>query len=179
MASDLKTCAETPSGRRPSREQLPSLDDIDIPADIQPDSSWTRQMLELADHIGGHAVLKIVAAFGGDYVYISGDPSRSPFTDILDTETTAIIARAYGGNRLAVPTGKAALARAKRAGLIAAVRAGMMSAGDAARILRTSRSYMSHLVNATDEAAGATPVRIGCRAADPRQIDMFNQPADK
>jgi len=163
---------------RVPRTELPSIDTLPIPDDARPDRSWSQRMLEMAAHIGARPTLAIVEAFGGDYLYISKDPARSPLSGILDTDAINKFTFAYGGTMVAIPTGAAAIRKAKRAGLIAAVRAGKISAADAARIMRMSRTYVSHLINATDEGTDAVPAVQLPSVTDTRQMDLFAEPND-
>ena len=155
-----------------SRADLPRLDELPIPEDVQPCRGWTEQMREMADHIGPYATLCIVAAHGGAQVYISRKAESCPFRDVVDTETTEILANVYGGNRFQVPVGRVAVDRARRAAIIAAVRNGQMTGADAQRILGTSRTYVAHLVNQTQEGQNAQPARVSARH-DPRQHKLF------
>ncbi|HEU4958990.1 MAG TPA: hypothetical protein VFT56_01165 [Sphingomonas sp.] len=155
-----------------SRADLPRLDQLPIPEDVQPGRGWTEQMLEMAAHIGPYATLCIVAAHGGAQVYISRKPESCPFADVIDEEAARILASVYGGNRFQVPVGRAAVDRARRASIIAAVRAGQMTGADAQRILGTSRTYVAYLVNQTAEGQNAEPARAR-RRHDPRQTDLF------
>lgn len=156
--------------------RLPKLHELPIPRDAQPGPGWTGQMHEMADHIGAHATLSIVDAFGGQQIYVSSKPEQCPFATVVDEATARTIARIYGGNRILIPVGRAAVDRARRAGVIAAVRAGELSGADAQRIIGTSRTYVSHLVNHTDEGQNAAPTR-GLKR-DPRQPDLFADPAE-
>lgn len=157
------------------RDDLPRLDELPIPRDVRPGPGWTEQMLEMADHIGPYATLVIVDRFGGTPVYISQDASRCPFGGVIDADTANTIARIYGRNRLDLPVGREALSRARRASLIAAVRVQKFTVIEAALIAGTSRTYMSHLVNLTDEGQNAAPLRISKRH-DPRQLGLFGEP---
>jgi hypothetical protein len=79
---------------------------------------------------------------------------------------------------LRVPVGRAALDEARRAGVIAAIREKKMTIADAVPILKTSRSYLSHLVNGTSEGEEAAPYVPKRSRVDPRQLDMFAPSAD-
>lgn len=163
-------------------DALPKLDELPIPDDAKPDRTWPPQMIEMADHIGAANTLRIVAAKAGHEVYISGDASRSPFIGLVDDQALETLARIYGcpGTRFRVPTAKAAVARARRAPIIAAVRARGLTTSAGAKILGTTISYMSYLANHGDEGAGATPPEWAKRrrVVDPRQIDMFPDRSD-
>lgn len=156
------------------RADLPSLDDIPIPPDVVPDSSWSARMLEMADHIGPYATLRIVEAFGGEKRYITADPLKNPFRELIGDEAAAILSQVYRREYYSVPVCGTALRRARRAGVLAAVRDKSITAADAARILRTSRTYLSYLVNQTSEGNNVVPFtpRIRTRV-DPRQLDIF------
>lgn len=151
------------------------LDDhanLPIPEDIVPGPGWTEQMVEWANLIGPYATLRIVEAFGGQEIYISADPERSRFKDLIGIQKAALISREYRSCRLQIPTARHALRRARRAGVIAAARRRDLSIAKAARMIGTSRPYMSELVNNSDEGADAKPFTPE-RSADSRQMDMF------
>lgn len=154
------------------RADLPRLDDLPIPPNVKIGPGWTGQMREMADHIGAFATLRICAAFGGQQLYIARDPAASPFKDVVSADAVHTVASVYNGNRLLIPVARTAITRARRAAVIAMVRAGDLSGADAARIIGTSRSYLAHLVNATDEGLdiGGEP-----RADVPSpQLDLFD-----
>lgn len=163
-----------------ARADLPRLNDLPIPDDVRAAPHWPEQMREMADWIGPLDTLRVSEAFGGEVVYISHNPQRSPFRDLLSPAQVETMARVYGGSRLTVSNALPLLRRVRRAGVIAATRAGRLTIMDAARICGTSRTYMSHLVNQTSEGAGAPALAVVPRrvAHDPRQIDMFETPAD-
>lgn len=155
------------------RVDLPRAEELPIPADVQPGPGWTEQMLEMAAHVGAFDTLAIVAALGGQSIYIPRDKAKSPFAEIVGEAAVATLAWVYGGHHYAVPVGRAALARARRAPVLAAVRAKRMTTADAARLLGTSRTYLAHLANQTDEGAAATPIQLS-RKRDTRQIELFS-----
>lgn len=158
-----------------ARADLPRLDELPIPADVAVDAGWPESMREMADYIGAYDTLRVSEALGGEEIYIAHDPARSPLRDVLDAEKVEVIARVYGGSRYAVPTASRLLRSVRRAGIIAAVRAGTLTGADAARICRTSRTHMAYLVNQTAEGRGAAPAGLARRPRhDPRQIDMFD-----
>jgi len=164
--------------RRKGKAKLPKLYELPIPADIRPGPGWTEQMREMADHIGAHATLSIVAQFGGQEVYVPRDAAASPFGDIVDQDAAATLARIYCGNKITVPVGRAAVDRARRAVVIAAVRAHRMSVAEGAKVVGTSRTYMSHLVNQTDEGQGGD-VATRIDQLEPTQRDLFSLPPPK
>lgn len=148
-------------------------DDLPIPEDTRPHASWPPIMLDMAAHIGPYDTLRIVDAFAGQYIYVPIDPSKSPFLGILGSEKAAMFAHVYGAERLPIPAGRNALARARRAGVIALVRAKRMTLKDAAALLRMPVRHMSTLINKTDEGTDAEPAVLLERPRDPRQLDMF------
>lgn len=155
------------------------IEELPIPEDVQPGPGWTEQMLEMADHIGAYRTLLLVDRFGGMRIYIPADPAkgkvyegRGSIRDVVGVEAAKILSRVYRREYLSIPTARHALSRARRQGLIASVRSKDITASEAARRLGTTRSYMSHLVNRTDEGAdeGEMPLRCGRHAGQP---DLF------
>jgi hypothetical protein len=121
-------------------------------------------MLEMSDFIGPYATVLMVKAFGGQRIYIPADHLRGKryrgigtIVDVIGEDAAAELSKIYRREYVWLPKGKAVMARARRAPFLAAIRAGLMSATLAARILGTSRTYMSHLVNATDEGTAVEP----------------------
>lgn len=150
-----------------------TLADLPIPIDAPVTRKWPGQMIEMADHIGAYHTLRVIERFGGQQIRVPIDPERSPFREILDARLVKLMARIYGGNELELPVGRNVLAEARRAPVLASVRNGDMTVREAARILGTARTYVSELVNRTNEANGAVPMRRPSRV-DSRQIDMFD-----
>lgn len=148
-------------------------DDIPLPADAKPHASWPPMMLEMAAHIGAYDTLRIVDAFAGQDVYVPLDVRRSPFTEIVGAEKAAVLAHVYGRERLPIPAGRNALLRARRQGVIAAIRAHRMTVVEGAAILRMARRHLSRLVNQTDEGTESEPVPVLDRPRDHRQMEMF------
>lgn len=121
-------------------------------------------MLEMVDHIGAYATLLMIAAFGGRRIYIPADYTKGKryegigtIADVIGEEAATKLSFVYRREFVLIPTGRGVLAQARPGPIIAAVRAGLMSGADAARILRTSRPYVSHLVHDTDEGLGIEP----------------------
>lgn len=165
---------------------FPKPDDLPIPRDIQPDDSWTDRMLEMAEHIGPYRTLLLVDRFGGMRIYFPADHTRGKvymgkgsIRDVVGDEAAEILSRVYRREFFLVPTGKTALARARRRDIIASVRAGDTTGAEAARILETSRPYLSYLVNQTDEGKdqGEQPRPGGRR--DTAQPDLFGDEQDR
>lgn len=150
-----------------------TIEDIPIPTDVRVTRRWTEQMCEMAAHIGPYRTLLVIDTLGGQEIHVPSKPERNRLAEVIGDEGAIIMSRIYGGNLLRVPVGKPALNEARRAGVIAAIRANRMSIAAAAPILRTSRSYLSHLVNATDEGEDAVPLVPRRPRHDPRQLDMF------
>jgi len=148
-------------------------EDLPIPEDAKAHESWPPIMLDMAAHVGAHATLRIVDAFAGQYIYVPMDVSRSPFTDVVGAEKAAVLAHVYGRERLPIPVGRNALMRARRAGVIALVRAKKLGVGEAAALLRMPVRHMSRLINKTDEGTDAEPTLLLQRPRDARQLDMF------
>lgn len=153
-----------------------TLADIPIPKDAQVTRKWTEQMREMAAHIGAYRTLLIVDAVGGQTIDIPSKAERNRLAEVIGDDGAAIMSRIYGGNVLRVPVGRAALDEARRAGVIAAIRAKTMTIAAAVPILKTSRSYLSHLVNGTSEGEVAAPIDVRRLRHDPRQLDMFGSP---
>lgn len=156
---------------------FPPPDGLDIPDDIQPGPGWTEQMLEMADHIGAKATLQLIERFGGQKLYIPKDPHNgkiaASIAAAIGAHATEQLCRIYGREYIEVPAARYVLARARRHNLVAAVRAGDINVSEAARILKTKRTYMSFLVNHTDE--GFSDERAARRAVQrlPGQMNLF------
>jgi hypothetical protein len=153
-----------------------TIDDLPIPTDVRETTRWTEQMREMAAHIGPYRTLLVIDSLGGQVIDIPSDPAANRLASVIGDEGAAIMSRIYGGNRLTVPVGRAALNEARRAGVVAAVRAKQITASEGAMIARTSRSYFSFLVNSTVEGQEAEPYIPRRSRHDPRQIEMFPQP---
>jgi hypothetical protein len=158
-----------------SRPRTFRSEDIPIPPDAKPHASWPPTMLEMAAHIGPYHTLLIVDAFAGQEVYIPVDASRSPFTSIVGSEKAAILSHVYGRERLPIPVGRNSILRARRQGVIALIREKRISVKEAAAILRMKRSYLSYLVNQTDEGTDSQATPLLERPRDHRQLEMFGE----
>lgn len=150
-----------------------TIDDLPIPADARVTVKWTEQMREMAAHIGAYRTLQIVDALGGQVIEVPANPAVNRLAQVIGEEGATIMSQIYGRNVLRVPVGRAALHEARRAGVIAAIREKKMTIADAVPILKTSRSYLSHLVNGTSEGVEAAPHVPQRSRHDPRQLDMF------
>lgn len=148
-------------------------EDLPIPEDAKPHKTWPPLMLDMAAHIGSYATLCLVDAFAGQYVYVPLDPMLSPFADVIGAEKAAVLAHVYGRERLPIPAGRNALMRARRAGVLALVRAKRMTVSEAAARLRMPVRHLSTLINQTDEGTDAEPLLLLELPRDARQLDMF------
>lgn len=150
-----------------------AVDDLPIPEDVQPDDTWTQQMLDLAYYLGPYLTLCVIEQWGGQTVYIAADPERNPFRDVIGPELADTISKTYRREHLSLPTGKVALRKAKRANIIQAAREGNLTVTAAAKMIGSSRTYVSALVNERPE--GGEPPRLGPRKIpqDPNQMDLF------
>ena len=155
---------------------LPRIEDLPIPDTVRVGRGWTAHMAEMADHIGAYDTLRILEQFGGQMVYVTIDPAKNMFREIVGAEKAAILSHVYGRSRMELPVGKQAILYAKRAGVLAAARAGKLTGGQAAHILRTRRSEIRKLMNESDEGVGVRPVSLKKRV-DSRQMDMFGEDA--
>ena len=145
------------------------LDDLPLPERLQPDDSWGRQMLEMADHIGPFYTLTIYEARAGERVWIPKDVSINPFINIVPAPIVETLSEIYGGDWVWIGCAKSQIRRAKRAGVLAACRAGHINGAQAAIILGTSRTYASHLLNQTTEGVGMAPIELP-EPGDPRLV---------
>jgi hypothetical protein len=140
---------------------LPRLADIPIPEcpQIKP-SLWGEQMIEMADHIGPYHTLIIHDRFGGQKFRVPMEEAKSPVRSLLGHNLSPIFTWVYGGQVLVIARARKALEHARRAGIIAAVRAGHITGLDAAVVIGTDRKFVSYLVNHTDEGHGVKPVTL-------------------
>lgn len=149
-----------------------TLEDLPIPKDARITNKWPVQLIEMAEHIGAYDALRVVERFGGQKLYIPMDAERNPFREVLDARKTRITSQIYGRQEIDLPVARPALTEARRAPVIASIRNGDMTVREGAKILGTQRTYLSRLVNRSQEGRGATPLTRPGRH-DPRQIDMF------
>lgn len=147
------------------------LEDLPLPADPLPDRSWTVQMREWAGVIGPLAVLQLVDVWGGQELYVPLDSDGSQLAQVVGEAASIAMSAEFGGNHFQLPVARQALNRARRASVIAAIRARRMTITEAVPILRTSRTYLSRLVNHSDEGCDAEPFRTN--RGDPRQMALF------
>lgn len=148
-------------------------EDLPIPEDARPHRTWPPIMLEMAAHIGPYDTLRIVDAFAGQDVYVPKDERRSPFRDIVGPAKVAVLASIYARQRIPIPVARGPLLRARRQGIIAAIRVGQMTVAEGAAILRMNRRHVSRLINQTDEGLDTEPALVLPSVTDPRQLDMF------
>ena len=155
---------------------LPRLSDLPIPDRVQiVPSIWGQQMIEMADHIGAYHTLLVHDRFGGQVLSIPLEEARNPLRRILGPDLSAEFTRIYGGTRgLQIAQAARALRHARRAGVLAAVRAKLISASEAAVVIGTSRSMVSYLINKTSEGVGVSPVGLPER----REVVLLKLAAD-
>lgn len=152
------------------------IEDLPIPTDVRPNSRWTGAMLEMAAHIGPYFTARLVDRFGGLELYVPLKSEGWHVTDLIGREAASKLCEIYGRERLPIPVAAAAIRHAKRRSVIAAVRAKKMSLTEAAHILRTSRTYLSALVNGSDEGEAALPIILP-RKRHASQLEMFEEDA--
>lgn len=153
---------------------LPRLDDLPIPSDATVGTGWSPMMVEIADHIGPYATLKLLERCGGDHFRVSARRVHPRFADAIGEEAAELFCKAFDGSKIDLPTGHAAIWRAKALPILERVRCNALTIADAARILRVARTRI-HAVLVEQEKAGAPKRRKG-KLVDPRQIDMFSSP---
>ena len=152
---------------------------LPIPADVVPNRFWTESMREMAAHIGAYATLMIVDRFGGMELYVPQDAAKCAVLDLIGAEATAKLCKIYVKERVPIPVAASAVRYAKSEPVLAALRAKQISLTDAVQILRqggirTSRTYLSGLLNATDQGSAAQPWTPR-RLPDARQLVMFDE----
>ena len=135
-------------------------EDLPIPPEARVHECWPPMLAEMADHIGAYDTLRVVDAFAGRDVYFPLDVERSPFIQVIGQEKASILSHVYGRERLPIPAGHDTLLHVKRQSIISTIRSGRLSVMQGAAILRTSRRYLSRLVNQTDEGVGYAPIDI-------------------
>lgn len=149
-------------------------EDLPIPCDVQVDDGWPPTLAEMADHIGPYAALCLCEAFGGRTIQIPRRAEMSPFKGIIDAEQCETMAFVYGVEKVTIPLGTQTILRAKRRGVIAAIRAGNLSVSAAARILRMRRSHLSRVVHHTDEGLDCEPIQF----PEPRMLVALRRAAE-
>jgi hypothetical protein len=154
------------------------LEDLPIPQDAKPQATWPESMLEMAAHIGPFATLQLVDQFGGKELYVPLQAAGWHVANLIGWVKAQKLCQIYGRERLPIPVARTAIFHAKRQPIIAAVRARKMTLTEGAHILRTSRTYLSGLVNADRQGKGDAPVP----ELSPRrrqyvgQMEMFPEP---
>ena len=147
--------------------------DLPIPDDVRPSQGWSKIMIEMAAYIGARDVLRLCERYGGQQVYFPTDTAKAPFMDVLGEAKAEHLCRVFRAARITLPTARYAIAQVKRAGVIAAVRAGSLTIGEAAARLHLRRDTVSQLVRQSTEGQDCKPVAVLCRPHDTRQIEMF------
>jgi hypothetical protein len=160
----------------PETPQLARLVDVPIPEDIKVGHGWPESLVELADHIGAAAALKLCQAWGGlDYYIPSKLPLDHDLRRILGDEPAEALSAAYGNNRIVLPRARKIFEKLRRGHILAEVRAGRLGKRQAARRLETSyRQILTWLKDGegTDKAG-----RTSFRPVNKYQLDMFRRDA--
>lgn len=146
---------------------------LPIPDDVQPGEGWSKVMVEMAAHIGPRDVLRLCESYGGQQVYFPSDPAKAPFADVIGPDKASTLGQVFRMERLTIPTGRYAINRAKRAAIIAAVRARRVTVAEAAAMLHLRRDTVSQLLKRPSEGVAASPFVPQPRPKDPRQIELF------
>ena len=131
-------------------------------------------MLEFAQLIGERETLLLCDALGGQTLRIASSRPNARIAAAVSDRAAERIQRTYCGEVLQIPVGRAAIAEARRAGVIQACREKALSIQEACLILGTSRTYLSQLVNRPAlDAPVARPM-----LPQPRQTDLFAEDDD-
>lgn len=155
-ASDVH-CMAARQTHAPLRATFLHPDQLPIPRDACVTDRWPSQMVEMAQHIGPYSTLRVVDTFGGEYLYIPERAASSRLRAVVGDAKAEILSQVYGRERVHIPTAKKVLGFARRQPVVAAARVGLITMADAARMLRTTSTFMSHLVHHTNEGVGAEP----------------------
>lgn len=156
----------------------PSLDDMPISPDVRVDGRWPESMQEMAAHIGAYATLLLHDAVGGQDRYIPLDPDNW-MVPVIGAQKAAVMSRIYGRERLSFPTASRPLRQARRAAVLAAIRAGQISVNQAAQIRGMgSRTFISQLLNHTPRDPDVRPALPRRDSRDARQLCMFDGDGD-
>lgn len=157
-----------------------AAEDLPIPEDVQPNDSWTESMWEMSAHIGPYRTILLVDRFAGRKIYIPADWTRGKtyegvgsIRDVVGDDGARILSDVYRTEYLIIPTAKAALASARRAAVIARIRSNELSVTAGASLLGTSRTYLSELVNHSDEGLIEGQPRHARLGRAPGQMDLF------
>lgn len=146
---------------------------LPIPDDVQPGPGWSKVMVEMSGLIGARDVLRLCEQYGGQQVYFPVDPGKAPFADVIGQDKAEALGHLFRMTRLTIPTARYAIARAKRAGVIAAVRVRRLTVAEAAAMLHIRRDTVSQLVKCPTEGIGSAKFNPPPRPKDHRQIEMF------
>lgn len=151
--------------------RLLRIDDLPIPEDATIGVGWSPFMVELADHIGAYATLKLLDALGGESIRVSGtEAQRELFAAAIGAEKAAAFQSAFKGCKLDLPVARDAIVRAKSKPVLQAVAQEKLNTVDAARILRVARTRIWTLLN---EPSRATAARLN------RRTDRAQQPPER
>ena len=149
--------------------------ELPIPADVMPGKGWSSVMIEMAAHIGARDVLRLCDCYGGQQVYFPVEAANAPFVEILGRAKAKRLCQLYRRERLTIPTAHHALAVARRGGVLAAVRIGAMTVGQAAAKLHLRRDTVARLVKTSAEGRDSAAIRAATPRHDTRQIELFGE----
>ncbi|MBZ6377359.1 hypothetical protein B5C34_05325 [Pacificimonas flava] len=122
----------------------PTIEDMPIPRDAQPDCYWTGNMLDMEAVVGAYATLLIVDAYGGDEIEIPRHLQHAgDLIDLVGTQTAKAFIDVYGGSALYIPLAREAIKWAKAEPVLRQVRAAEISITEASRRLRMKRASLS------------------------------------
>jgi hypothetical protein len=118
---------------------LKQRSDVDIPEAVKVDQLWTTALVELADHIGAAAALRLCQARGGcEYYFPKKLAADHDLRGVLGDEVAEYLSQIYGGSTVELPTANAVLRRLRRTQVLARVRQGLIAKSAAARLLETN-----------------------------------------
>ena len=146
MAGDASE-AENLGEPRAADGRLVRVDDLPIPHDASVGIGWSPLMVEIADHIGVYATLKLLERFGGENFRISRASRRDRFAEVIGEAAARAFQEAFHGEKLDLPIGRDAIWRAKAKPIVDRVREGSINIADAARILRVGRTRIHALLD--------------------------------
>ena len=159
QAAAVWNLSDLGQGTTPPAWRLPTLSDLPIPRDAKIDESWTDQMRELAAFTTPYIALLICDKFGGQSLYIPMNWETSVLRQAVPDVWVEKISAAIAPYKYFVPRARAALARARRAGVLAMVRANTLSKRNAAIILGTTRNYVIQMLK-TGEGLDVQPIEL-------------------
>lgn len=148
--------SEAPSDRtgeyrgpfRAADGRLLRIDELPIPEDATAGLGWSPLMLEIADHIGPYATLKLLDALGGEHIRVSGTAAqRELLAAAIGAVKSTVFQNAFRGCKLDLPVARYAMLRAKGRPVLQAVAQRELKIADAARILGVGRTRVHDLLS--------------------------------